>query len=425
MTKISSVMAIEILDSRGNPTIECCITLEDGTKGYGQVPSGASTGAHEACELRDQDNQRYHGKGVRKAISHIEKSIARLIKGQSVFDQEAIDSLMIEEDGTTDKSQLGANALLAVSLAVADAASHSCQQPLYHYMGGDKLTMLPIPLMNVINGGKHADNSIAVQEFMVVPHGFSSLREAIRAGSEIYQSLKSYLKEQGHTTNVGDEGGFAPNFKTHEEALDALMEAINRAGYKPGEQIGIALDAASAEFYKDGLYDLNEKKPLSTEELIRRYVTWVDAYPIISIEDGLHEDDWEGWALLTSQLGDRIQLVGDDLFVTNIARLSRGVKEKVANAILIKPNQIGTLTETLTCIGVAKKNNYHSVISHRSGETESAMIADLAVAAQATQIKTGAPCRSDRTAKYNRLLRIESDLGEKAILARWPHQNDH
>ena len=421
MTTIVSLHAIEILDSRGNPTIECCVELSCGTKGYGQVPSGASTGLYEAHELRDGDEKRYHGKGVLKAMSHIEKKIASLVLNQSAYEQEAIDSLMIEEDGTTDKSQLGANAMLAVSLAISDAAAKSCRIPLYQYMGGDQLSQLPIPLMNVINGGKHADNSLAIQEFMIVPHAFKTFSEAIRAGTEVYHALRSYLKKHKHAVNVGDEGGFAPNFKTHEQALDALVEAIQSAGYKPGDEIGIAIDAASAEFFADGQYDLNEKKKLSTEDLIARYQSWCDAYPILSIEDGLHDDDWEGWAQLTKALGDKIQLVGDDLFVTNVARFSKGAKENIANAILIKPNQIGTLTETLTCIGIAKKHHYQTVISHRSGETESSMIADLAVATGATQIKTGAPCRSDRTAKYNRLIRIEHELGKQAKLAAWPY----
>jgi enolase len=420
MSIISAVHAIEILDSRGNPSIECCIELSDGTKGYGQVPSGASTGAHEACELRDDNPKRYYGKGVKKAINQIEEVIAPLIIKQSVFDQESIDAMMIEEDGTTDKSQLGANAILAVSLALADAASHHLRMPLYQYMGGEKLTSLPVPLMNLINGGKHADNSIAIQEFMIVPHAFPTFSEALRAGTEVYHALKKHLKEKGHNTNVGDEGGFAPSFSKHDEALDCLMVAIEAAGYKPGEQIGLALDAASGEFYQDGVYDLNEKKPLDAEGLIERYVDWVNRYPIMSIEDGLHEDDWEGWAKLTQALGEKVQLVGDDLFVTNVGRLSRGTQEHCANAILIKPNQIGTLTETLTCIGIAKKNNFQTVISHRSGETESSFIADLTVATQAGQIKTGAPCRSDRTAKYNRLLRIEYELGKRAILSPWP-----
>lgn len=420
MSTISQVHAIEILDSRGNPSIECCVELGDGYRGYGQVPSGASTGAHEACELRDENPKRYHGKGVKNAIRQIKKVIAPLLVNKSVFDQETLDLLMIEEDGTTDKSQLGANAILAVSLALADAARRHLNIPLYQYIGGSDLTHLPIPLMNVINGGKHADNSIAIQEFMIVPHAFSCFSEALRAGTEVYHSLKRYLKSKGHQINVGDEGGFAPNFTSDEEALDSLMAAIESAGYKPGEQIGIALDAASAEFYRDGHYFIRENEPLDTSALIARYSEWVKRYPIISIEDGLHEDDWDGWAELTQVLGDQVQLVGDDLFVTHVGRLNKGVQQHCANAILIKPNQIGTLTETLTCIGVAKKHKFNTIISHRSGETESSFIADLTVATQAGQIKTGAPCRSDRTSKYNRLLRIESELGDRAKLAVWP-----
>ncbi len=416
--KITAVHGLEILDSRGNPTVQATVTLSDGTQGISSVPSGASKGIAEAVELRDKDDKRYLGKGVTKAIRCLEKDIAEIIINRDPFEQESLDGDLIEADGTVNKSELGANAMLAASLAIADAAAKSEDMPLYAYFGGEQLT-LPVPLMNIINGGAHANNSLDIQEFMIVPKGFDSFSEALRAGTETYHHLKSTLADAGYSTAVGDEGGFAPNFKKHDEALDFIMRAIETAGYRPGEQIAIALDVAASELFDAGKYHLkSEKKVLEAGDLIDWYSKLADKYPIVSIEDGLSENDWHGWQSMQHALGQRMQLVGDDIFVTNMAHLSRGIKEKAANAILIKPNQIGTLTETLSCIGLAKKHGWGTMVSHRSGETESSFIADLAVGTSAGQIKAGAPCRSDRVAKYNRLLLIEAALKGKGVYAR-------
>jgi enolase len=419
MTLIAAFQAREILDSRGNPTLEVDCVLEDGVTGRAAVPSGASTGEHEALELRDGDASRYGGKGVRKAIRNVHETLAPALIGQEPFDQVAIDRAMLDLDGTPTKSRLGANAVLGVSLAVAKAAAESLGMPLYRYLGGIHAHVLPVPLMNVLNGGKHADNNVDLQEFMIVPLGADSFREGLRWGAEVFHALAGVLKAQGLSTAVGDEGGFAPNLRSNEDALKVLVEAIGKAGYRPGEQVAIALDPASSEFFKDGAYVLAGEggKKLTPEQMVEYYATLWERYPIVSIEDGLAEDDWDGWERITRRLGDRVQLVGDDLFVTNVTRLERGIRESIANSILIKVNQIGTLTETLDAIEMAHRAGYTVVISHRSGETEDVTIADLAVATNAGQIKTGSLCRTDRVAKYNQLLRIEEQLGASARYA--------
>lgn len=417
MFEIIDIVAREILDSRGNPTVECDVVLDSGFVGRAAVPSGASTGEHEAVELRDGDKTRFLGKGVTKAVSNVMNEIAPAIIGYDSREQELIDARMLDMDGTPNKGNLGANALLAVSLGVAKAAAAASELPLYRYIGGPRAHTLPVPMMNIINGGSHADNSVDVQEFMVMPVGASSATEAIRWGAEIFHALKSVLKEDGHITSVGDEGGFAPNLGSNQEALDYIMKSVEKAGYRPGEEILFALDVAASEFYKDGKYVLEgEGKTLSSDELISVYEQWVEAYPIISIEDGLDENDWTGWENQTKRLNN-IQLVGDDLFVTNVERLQKGISTNVANSILVKVNQIGTLSETLETIELAHRNGYTTVISHRSGETSDTTIADLAVAVGSGQIKTGSLSRSDRVAKYNQLIRIEEELGE---VARYP-----
>ncbi|GBD39554.1 Enolase [bacterium HR37] len=423
MAKIVSIKAREILDSRGNPTVEVDVRCDDGAFGRASVPSGASTGEHEAIELRDKNKKRYLGRGVQKAVKNVNKVIAPRIIGMEVTAQTEIDKLMIQMDGTSNKSNLGANAILGVSLAVSKAAAASCGLPLYRYLGGVSANILPVPLMNIINGGVHADNNLDIQEFMIVPVGFDSFSEALRAGVEVFHNLKAILKGKGYSTSVGDEGGFAPNLNTDEEAFEYLIEAIEKAGYRPGKDISLALDVASSELYKDGRYTIGDRR-FGREELIELYNRWIDSYPILSIEDPMSEDDWEGWKLITEELGSRVQLVGDDLFVTNPQRLSRGIKEGVANSILVKVNQIGTLTETLEAIRTALQAGYTYIISHRSGETEDSTIADIAVATNSGQIKTGSVSRSDRTAKYNQLLRIEEELGASARFigrsAFWP-----
>ena len=415
--KIEEVKGMQILDSRGNPTVQVEVITEDGTSGIAAVPSGASTGSFEAVELRDGDKTRYLGKGVEKAVENVNKKIAKKIVGMNVFDQRKIDEEMLKLDDTPNKSNLGANAILGVSLAVARAAANSLGMELYKYIGGINGTELPVPMMNILNGGKHAENNISIQEFMIMPVGDITFAERLRRGSEIYHSLKKVLKERGHDVGVGDEGGFAPNLESEEEALDTIVEAIKKAGYEPGKDIMLALDVASTEMYeeakkinKTGYYFWKTDKFKTSDEMIDYIEELCNKYPIISVEDGLAEEDWEAWEELTKRLGNKIQLVGDDLFVTNPTRLRKGIEKHVANSILIKPNQIGSLTETLDTIALAKKNNYTTVISHRSGETEDTTIADIAVAVNAGQIKTGAPCRTDRVAKYNRLLYIEQDL---------------
>ncbi len=412
---IEDVIAREVLDSRGNPTVEVEVYLADGAVGRAIVPSGASTGAFEAVELRDGDKGRYLGKGVQKAVQNVEEIIAPELIGMDATDQIAIDSLMIELDGTANKGKLGANAILGVSLAVARAAAESLGMPLWRYIGGVNGFQLPVPMMNILNGGEHADNNVDIQEFMVMPVGAKSFSEALRMGAEVFHNLKQVLADRGLNTAVGDEGGFAPNLDSNEDAIKVIIEAIEKAGYKPGEDVCLALDVASTELFKDGKYHLEgEGKVLDTDEMIAYYEDLVSKYPIISIEDPLSEDEWEGWKKLTDAIGDKVQLVGDDLFVTNTERLERGIQNGVANSILIKVNQIGTLTETLNAIEMAKRAGYTAVISHRSGESEDTTIADLAVAVNAGQIKTGAPSRTDRVAKYNQLLRIEDFLGETA-----------
>ena len=416
MSLIEEVWAREILDSRGNPTVEAEVILEDGTQGRAAVPSGASTGENEAVELRDGDDARYLGKGVRKAVENINEKIAYELEGLDALDQTLIDESLIALDGTENKSNLGANALLAVSMATARAAAASLGVPLYRYLGGANAKTLPVPMMNIINGGAHADNNVDFQEFMIMPVGAESFSEGLRAGAEIFHHLKSVLKARSLATSVGDEGGFAPNLRSNEEAIETILEAIEKAGYKAGENVLLALDPAASEFY-DGtnyVFKKSDKRRLSSDEMVAYWADWCAQYPIISIEDGLAENDWEGWKNLTRQLGQRVQLVGDDLFVTNVKFLQRGIDEGAANSILIKVNQIGTLTETLDTIELAKTNGMTAVISHRSGETEDAFIADLAVATNAGQIKTGSLSRSDRIAKYNQLLRIEEDLGDAA-----------
>lgn len=415
MSKITRIVAQEMLDSRGNPTLEAVVELSCGTISRALVPSGASTGSHEALELRDQGS-RYLGKGVEKAVSNVNTIIGPALIGQNPLDQVGIDRLMLEMDGTPNKGRLGGNAILAVSMAVARSSAQSMNIPLHRYLGGSNAKTLPLPMMNVINGGAHADNRVDFQEFMVMPVGAPSFKEALRYGTETFHALKKVLSKRGYNTNVGDEGGFAPDLKSNEEALEVLLEAIEKAGYTPGQDIAIALDPAVTELYRDGYYVLeSEDRRLSSEEMVAFWEDWAARYPIVSIEDALAEDDWDGWKLLTDRLGSRLQLVGDDLFVTNPSRLSRGIDLGVANSILVKVNQIGTLTEAMDAIELAKKSAYTTVISHRSGETEDSFIADLAVAVNAGQIKTGSASRSDRIAKYNQLLRIEAELGDSAV----------
>ncbi len=414
MSTIIDVMAREILDSRGNPTVEVDIHLAGGAMGRAAVPSGASTGEHEAVELRDGEEGRYFGKGVRDAVRNVNELIGPEIEGMDAIEQVEVDVAMLDLDGTENKSKLGANAILAVSLATARAAAMEVGLPLYRYLGGPLAMVLPVPMMNILNGGAHASNNVDAQEFMVVPVGAEEFPDALRMGVEVFHSLKKVLSDQGLSTAVGDEGGFAPMLPSNEAALDAIMEAIEKAGYKPGEDICIALDVAASEFYEAGEYVFkkSDRSRHSADDMIKLYESWLDKYPIVSIEDGLAEDDWEGWAAKNEALGDRVQLVGDDLFVTNVERVARGIEEHVANAVLIKVNQIGTLTETLQCIDLARSNQFGTIISHRSGETEDTFIADLAVATGAGQIKTGSASRSDRTCKYNQLLRINEELGD-------------
>lgn len=419
MVKIQSVYAREVLDSRGNPTVEVEVTGDDGSFGRAIVPSGASTGVHEAVELRDGDATRYNGMGVSKAVDNVNTIIAKEVIGKEVTNQREIDEMMIALDGTPNKGKLGANAILGVSLAVARCAANSLHMPLYRYIGGANAHVLPTPMMNIINGGAHADNNVDFQEFMIMPVNAPSFKEAIRMGAEVFHALKKVLKGKGLNTAVGDEGGFAPNLASNEEAIQTILEAIETAGYQPGLDVKLAMDVASSEFYQDGKYTLpgENNKTFTSKELVDFYVELCDKYPIISIEDGLDQDDWEGWDYLTEKLGSRVQLVGDDFFVTNTERLKKGIEKGVANAILIKVNQIGTLTETLEAIEMAQKANYTAVVSHRSGETEDTTIADIAVATNAGQIKTGSASRTDRIAKYNQLMRIEDELGKQANYA--------
>lgn len=418
MTTIKQISAQEILDSRGNPTIEARVYLNNGAMGWAGVPSGASTGLHEALEMRDGDIKRYNGKGVLTAVSHVNNIIAPALVGKNSLEQASIDTLMNELDGTENKTKLGANAILAVSLAVAKAAAQAQHQALFEYLGEGRGYVLPVPMMNVINGGAHANNNIDIQEFMIIPAGAPTFAEALRYGAEIFHTLKAILAKRGFSTAVGDEGGFAPDLPSNVAAIEIILAAIERAGYVPGKDIYLGVDLASNEFYKAGHYCLKaENKTLSAAELVAYLADWVKHYPLISIEDGMAENDWPGWQLLTEKIGQQVQLVGDDVFVTNTKFLQRGIGQGVANAILIKPNQIGTLTATLTAIAMAKKANYGTIISHRSGETEDVTIADLAVACNAGQIKTGSLCRTDRIAKYNRLLRIEAQLGKRAMYA--------
>jgi enolase len=419
--EIVKVVGREILDSRGNPTVEADVLLADGSIGRAAVPSGASTGEHEAVELRDNDPKRYLGKGTRKAVANIVKKIAPAVTGMEAEDQSGIDHKMIELDGTPNKAKLGANAVLAVSMAAARAAAHSQMTALYRYLGGVGANLLPVPLMNILNGGAHADNSVDPQEFMIAPYGASKFSEALRMGVEVFHTLKGVLKKRGYSTSVGDEGGFAPNLKSNEEALEVVLEAITQAGYKPGAQIGIALDPASSEFYDKAsgkyVFKKSDKSQRSSDQLVKFWAKWVQQYPIISIEDGMAEDDWEGWKALTEALGSKIQLVGDDLFVTNTERLAQGIEKGIANSILIKLNQIGTVSETLEAMQMATAAHYTNIVSHRSGETEDAFVSDFVVATRAGQIKTGSASRTDRIAKYNQLLRIEEELGSDARFA--------
>ncbi len=422
MSYIANIHARQILDSRGNPTVEVEVLTENQCKGRAAVPSGASTGVHEAVELRDNDKKVYEGKGVLNAVNNVNTSIADELIGWNVADQTGIDQKMIEIDGTENKSKLGANAILAVSMAVAKAAAHEANLPLYRYIGGTNAKILPIPMMNILNGGAHADNKIDFQEFMVMPIGASSFSEALRWGVEIFHSLKSVLKKNGYSTNVGDEGGFAPNIQSNEEAIETVLKAIEKAGYKAGTDVAIAMDPAVSEMYntEKQVYHFHKSdgKELSREKMVDFWEKWVNEYPIISIEDGMAEDDWEGWKLMTERLGKRIQLVGDDLFVTNVKRLQKGIEQHVANALLVKVNQIGTLTETINAVSLAQHNGYNTIMSHRSGETEDTTIADLAVALNCGQIKTGSASRTDRIAKYNQLIRIEELLGESAVFPK-------
>jgi enolase 1/2/3 len=416
MSEIVSVRAREILDSRGNPTVEVDIALASGAHASAAVPSGASTGEHEAVELRDGDKDRYLGKGVKKAVENVEGPIAEAIVGMEALAQGEIDTLLINADGTENKSKLGANATLGVSLAVARAGAEETGMPLYRYLGGVHAQRLPVPMLNILNGGRHADNTVDMQEFMIMPVGAPSFKKGLRWATEIYHTLKGLLHKRGLSTAIGDEGGFAPSLKTNDEAVEVILEAIDKAGYKAGKDVAIALDPASSEMFQDGAYTFwkSDKSKKSSAEMVDYWKKWAEKYPIVSIEDGLAENDWEGWKLLTKTLGDKLQLVGDDLFVTNVKFVEKGIKEKAANAVLIKLNQIGTLTETLATIALASRAGYRSVVSHRSGETEDTFIADLAVACGCGQIKTGAPARSERVAKYNRLLRIEEELGSVA-----------
>jgi enolase len=413
--EITKVVGREILDSRGNPTVEADVYLADGSMGRAAVPSGASTGEHEAVELRDGDQARYLGKGTRNAVDNIETAIAPQVGGMDAGDQRSIDAFMIELDGTENKSKLGANAILAVSMAVSRAAAASYKMPLYRYLGGISATVLPVPMMNILNGGAHADNSVDPQEFMIVPYGAEKFSEALRWGAEVFHTLKTVLKKRGYSTSVGDEGGFAPNLKSNQEAMDVVVEAITQAGYRPGDDIGIALDPAASEFYDDSqkkyVFKKSDKSERTSEQMVEFYEKWVRDYPIVSLEDGMAENDWDGWKLLTDKLGAKIQLVGDDIFVTNTTLLQKGIERGIANSILIKLNQIGTVSETLDAIRMASDAGYTSVISHRSGETEDTFIADLVVATGVGQIKTGSLSRTDRIAKYNQLLRIEEELG--------------
>lgn len=424
MSTIVKVIGREILDSRGNPTLEVEVFLENGVIGRASVPSGASTGSHEALELRDKDPKRYLGKGVLKAIRKIHQEIGPKLLGMNVLDQKSIDESLIQWDGTPNKIHLGSNAILGISLACAKASSTYLGLPLYQHLGGLSATKLPLPMLNILNGGVHADNNLDLQEFMILPVGAKSFREAIRMGVEVYHHLRAVLKRKGYKTSVGDEGGFAPDLRSNGEALSLILEAIQKSGYRPGKEVAIGIDAAASEFYHKGNYFLKSerKSQKTTGELIDYYERMVNRFPILSIEDGLSEDDWEGWKAMTIRLGDKIQLVGDDIFVTNLNRLMKGIREKVANAILIKPNQIGTLTETLEVIDLAKRSGYRTIISHRSGETEDTTISDLAVGVSAGQIKAGAPSRTERVAKYNQLIRIEEELGRRAVYApplRW------
>lgn len=416
MSTIQSVHARQILDSRGNPTVEVDIRTENGYLGRAAVPSGASTGKHEAVELRDEDDNVYVGKGVLKAVENVNDIIYPELIGISVYEQNLIDKIMLELDGTPNKAKLGANAILGVSLAVAKAAAQEAGLPLYRYIGGTNANTLPVPMLNILNGGSHADNSIDFQEFMVMPAKADTFSDALRMGVEVFHTLKKVLKSKGYSTNVGDEGGFAPNIKSNEEAIEIVIQAIEKAGYKPGEDIFIAMDAAASEFYENGVYHFKKSdgRKLSSQEMADYWTDWVNKYPIISIEDGMDEDDWDGWKASTDAIGHKCQLVGDDLFVTNVNRLQQGIDQKIANAILIKVNQIGSLTETIDTVNLAKRNSYKNIMSHRSGETEDSTIADLAVALNTGQIKTGSASRSDRMAKYNQLLRIEEELGETA-----------
>jgi len=415
MSEIVDVFAREVLDSRGNPTVEADVILESGAMGRAIVPSGASTGEREAIELRD-GGTRYLGKGVQKAVNNVIEMIGPALMGMDATEQAVIDRTMIEMDGTENKSKLGANAILAVSLAVAKSAAEEAGLPFYHYLGGPNAKELPVPMMNVLNGGAHADNNVDIQEFMIIPAGASSCSDAIRIGAEVFHNLKSVLKKRGYNTAVGDEGGFAPNLKSNEEAVQVILEAIEKAGYKPGQEVFLGLDAAASEFYENGVYDLKgEGKKKSSEEMVAFYEEWIKRYPIITIEDGMSEKDWKGWKLLTDRIGKKVQLVGDDIFVTNTSIFHKGIAEGIGNSILIKLNQIGTLTETLDAMEMAKRAQYTAVVSHRSGESEDTTIADLAVATNAGQIKTGSLSRTDRIAKYNRLIRIEEELGDAAI----------
>jgi len=415
MSVINEIVARQILDSRGNPTIEVDVFTANGVMGRAAVPSGASTGIHEAVELRDGDPAFYLGKGVQNAVNNVNTVIREALQGQYVFDQAALDNFMRSLDGTQNKQRLGANAILGVSMAIAKAAAIESGQQLYRYIGGVGANTLPVPMMNILNGGSHADNKIDIQEFMVMPFGAHSFSDGLRMGTEIFHHLKAVLKSKGHSTNVGDEGGFAPNLGSNEEAIEVVLEAIEKAGYKPGDDVHIALDAASSEFFKDGKYIFESTGDQRTSaEMVDFWKEWTSKYPIVSIEDGLAEDDWDGWKLMTDAIGDKVQIVGDDLFVTNTQRLAQGINNGIANSILIKVNQIGTLSETIDSVNLAHKNSYTSVMSHRSGETEDSTIADLAVALNTGQIKTGSASRSDRIAKYNQLLRIEEDLGEMA-----------
>ncbi len=417
--KIERVFAREILDSRGNPTVEAEVVLAGGAFGRAATPSGASTGVHEACELRDGDKKRYQGKGVRNAVGHVNGEIAAALKGLDAFDQEKVDQAMIGLDGTENKGRLGANAILAVSLAVARAAAAAAQQPLYRYLGGGQANLLPVPCFNIMNGGAHANwQGTDFQEFMVAPVGAPSFREALRWGAETYHALKKVLKDAGHSTGVGDEGGFAPTLKTNAEAVELILQAIAAAGYRPGDDIAIALDPAASSFCEEGVYHLRtEKRKIDSAQMVALWSEWAGKYPIIALEDGLAEDDWEGWKLLNRQIGGRVELVGDDLFVTNVRRIQQGIRENAANAVLIKLNQIGTLTETRAAIEMARRAGWGAMVSHRSGETVDSFIADLTVAMATGHLKTGAPCRGERVEKYNQLLRIEEELGAKAVYA--------